>query len=342
MDHQAWQVKNRAAIMERLQGLRDKPDGIIYFEPAGIHFIIVTKDGTRLRLGQLEQSNPRTNITQSRLDLDDPLFLPAYYTQAIMLGLIWQNKPNRVCVLGFGGGRIPMLLHHYFPEVVIECADIDPAMVEVALKFFGVRLDDRLSVALQDGREYLADRNQNTLCDLIVVDVNLGNGFAPYRLATQEFYQLCRAHLSKAGVVIVNLLSSDPFYAEKVKTIHSVFEHIYICAIAGNTVIFATHGPVLDQTELVTRAGAVEAKHQFSFPFAKHAPSIKTGSALNEHIPNLDEAQIFVDDSPPSGYFDNLPSFNTNFGTVAPEHPCPCGSGKLFEQCHGRGVAARS
>jgi hypothetical protein len=35
MDHQAWQVKNRAAIMERLQGLRDKPDGIIYFEPAG-------------------------------------------------------------------------------------------------------------------------------------------------------------------------------------------------------------------------------------------------------------------------------------------------------------------
>lgn len=340
MDRQAWQVKNRAAIMERLQELRAKPDGIIYFKPAGIHFIVVTKENKRLRLRQLEQGNPRTNVTQSWLDLDDPFFLAAYYTRAIMLGLIWQDEPTRVCVLGFGGGRIPLLLHHYFPEVVIDCADIDPAVVEVALKFFGVRLDERLSVHLQDGRAYLAGGNQNRLYDLIVVDVNLGNGFAPYRLATQEFYQLCRAHLSKAGLVIVNLLNSDPFYPEKIKTIQSSFEHVYACALAGNTVIFATPGPALTQTELVARAEAVQAEHQFSFPFVKYAPGLKTGPALSEHIPNLDDVQVFVDDSPPAGYFGNLPSFKTNIGRVAPEHPCPCGSGKLFERCHGRQVAA--
>ncbi len=335
----AWQAKNLAAIKQRLDWLRDQPDGIIFFEPSGVHFIVVIKDKSRLRLGLLEQANPRTNLTQSWLDLDDPLYLPAFYTQAAMLGLVWPDELKRACVIGFGGGRIPMLLHHYLPEVVVECADIDPLMVDAALKLFGLQIDDRLSVAIQDGREYLAQRNPNPPCDLIFVDVFLGNGYTPYRLATKEFYNLCLSHLSKEGALIVNILDSDPFYAEKMKTIQTVFEHICVCVTAGNSVIFAARGQSLAEAELINRAEALQEYHQFSFSLVNRAVQVKAGSTLSERVTNLDQAQIFIDGAPPISYFDYLPSFNTAFNTVAPNHPCPCGSGKIFEQCHGRKAA---
>ncbi|NET62050.1 MAG: hypothetical protein F6K47_39835, partial [Symploca sp. SIO2E6] len=51
--------------------------------------------------------------------------------------------------------------------------------------------------------------------------------------------------------------------------------------------------------------------------------------------PNWEQLPILKDELPPVGYFDKLPAFNTVFAKVDPEHPCPCGSGKLFQDCHG-------
>lgn len=336
MDRETWQAQNLKAIRARLQAVREKGDGVLYFEPAGIHFIIVTKQKQRLRLGLLEQTKPRSDLTQSWLHVEDPLYLPAFYSQAAILGLIWPQQVKRAYVIGVGGGRVPMVLHHHLPEALIECADIDPVMVDVAVKFFGIQFDDRLTVAIQDGREYLAQRQPELRYDLIVVDVFLGNGYTPYRLATEEFYRLCQTHLSEDGVVVVNMLDSDPFYAEKIKTILSVFRHIYLCVVAGNTVVFATHSRPLDETELLQRAQELDDYHRFEFPFMNRAVQLKTGDAVLAHVPDLNEVKAFRDDVPPATYFEYLPSFSTAFSTVDSNHPCPCGSGQPFEHCHGQ------
>jgi spermidine synthase len=213
-------------------------------------------------------------------------------------------------VIGFVGGCIPLVLHHYLHEAVIECTEIEPAVVDAATSFFGVQMDDRLIVTVQDGREYLAGCGPGIQYDMIVVDVVLGNGQLPYHLATGEFYDLCQVHLSAGGVVVVNLLDEDAFHADKVKTIQSAFGQTYLCPVpGGNTVVFATQGISLDEAELIERAKSLQNYHRFSFPFVKRALELRMCS-VSECALDLDQAQILRDDSPPDGYSDHLLSFD--------------------------------
>ncbi|MEQ9485657.1 SEC-C metal-binding domain-containing protein [Coleofasciculus sp. F4-SAH-05] len=74
---------------------------------------------------------------------------------------------------------------------------------------------------------------------------------------------------------------------------------------------------------------------KFAFPLSETAVQVKIGSQLIECIPELDQAQVLVDTEPPADYFDDLPSFNPLFAQGVSTRPCPCGSGQLFQACHG-------
>ena len=132
---------------------------------------------------------------QSILNLNDPIYLIFPYTQAMMLTLLWNSQPKKIYIAGFGGGSIPQVLHHYLPEVIIECTEVDANILSIAQNFFGVELNDRLRVKIQDGREYLEQKKCLDKYDIIMIDVAFGNGYMSYNLATQEFYQLCDRHL---------------------------------------------------------------------------------------------------------------------------------------------------
>ena len=76
--------------------------------------------------------------------------------------------------------------------------------------------------------------------------------------------------------------------------------------------------------------------HRFVFPLSESAVQVKIGSQLSECIPQLDQAKVLVDTEPPADYFDDLSSFNPLFAQGVSTRPCPCGSGQLFQACHGR------
>ena len=300
-----WQSINLAAIQQRLDWLQQQPDQVIFCKDSGVHYVAVRKDKGQIKLSLVEKVNLHTDLLQSVFDLKNPLHLVSEYTQAMMLALVWQNQPQRIYIAGFGGGRIPLVLHHYLPETVIDCADIDPIAIEAATECFGVKLDSRMTVAIQDGREYLEQQKPDIQYDIIMTDVFFGNGYFPHRLATREFYELCQKHLSSAGVMLVNLLQRDRFYAEKVKTFHSVFSQVCVCPWKDiNSVLIGSNTAIIEKDEIVCRAKYLQDYHQFSFDLTERALEVKLGTALAEALPNLDKAQVLLDDSPPAGYFD--------------------------------------
>lgn len=304
-DRKNWQNMNLAAIQQRLSWLQQQPDGVIFCKDSGVHYVAVRKDRSHIKLSLVEKVNLHTDLLQSVFDLKNPLHLVSEYTQAMMLGLVWQSQPQRIYIAGFGGGRIPLVLHHYLPESTIECADIDPIAVEAATQCFGVKLDSRLTVAIQDGREYLEQQKLDTQYDIIMTDVFFGNGYFPHRLATKEFYELCQKYLSSAGIMLVNLLQRDEFYAEKVKTFQSVFSQVYVCPWKDiNSVLIGSNSAIIEKDEIVSRAKYLQNYHQFSFDLTERALEVKVGIELAEALPNLDKAQVLLDDSPPAGYFD--------------------------------------
>ena len=327
-----WQQINEAAIRQRLQPVTAARDGTLCAEPAGVHFVTVTKSGGELRLWLIEQVRPSTGVIQSELHLDDPLRLADPYTQAAMLGLLWQPRPQHAYIAGFGAGRVPMLLHHHFPALQVQCTDIDPTVVAIALKYFGVQPDGRLQVAIADGRGWLAQQPPDRRFDFVYVDVFLDNGYVPYRLSTVEFFTECRDRLTADGVLVVNLLYEDPYMADRLATIAAAFDTVTVCPLGeDNDVVFAARGPAVDKEALIERAKALQAEHGFHFPFVRHALALRPAVEIESQRP----AMVLRDDSPPDGYFDALPSFDTAFSRVAPELPCPCGSGLAYAACHG-------
>jgi spermidine synthase len=339
MTHQEnWQSSNLNAIKQRLEWIRSARQGCFFVQQSGNQYIKVAKNQSTITLGFSDDFNSPPNLIQSELDLDKPLNLKSPYTQAMMLSLAWNSTPQKIYIAGLGGGIIPLFLHHYFPEAVIDCAEIDPAVFQVATTFFGVKFDQRLNVAIQDGREYLAQQNSNIKYDIILSDVFLGTGYTPYRLATQEFYELCQQRLSQEGVVVVNLFHNDDFFAEKLLTIQSVFEQVYVVFLTeiGNRVIIANNGNKLNKKEIMARAKLLQNHYQLEFPLADRALGVKMGEQLQESVPKLKKVRVLVDDFPPADYFGNLPFFNPAITRAGESRFCMCGSGKLQDDCHGK------
>jgi spermidine synthase len=336
VEREEWLESNRRAIERRLQWLHAKADGVLAVQPAGPHFAVVTKRGSHVRLVLAEQVRPQSNLTQSSMDLNDPLHLVSPYTQAVVLGLAWAQEVRRVYVIGLGGGRVPMVLHHYLPESIIDCAEIDPVVVSLAEKYFGLRQDERLRVAVADGREWLARPEGRGPYDMIFLDAYLDNAYTPYLLATRQFCRLCRDRLGEEGVLVVNLMTTDRYHADKVRTLQSVFPQACYCPAAGdNRVFFAGQQRPWDRDGLLERVRALQERHRFPFPVEGLAARMVL--EIDAEALGLGRAEVLTDEEPPEGYFDSLPSFDLAFGRIDPELPCPCGSGVRFGACHGRG-----
>lgn len=62
-----------------------------------------------------------------------------------------------VLVIGLGGGTLCSYLHAKFPELNIEAVEIDPTVVEIAKRYFGLITGPNLKVNCADGLAYIRD-----------------------------------------------------------------------------------------------------------------------------------------------------------------------------------------
>src|SRR5262249_1123679 len=93
------------------------------------------------------------NTGQSAIYKSKPLVSAYEYPEYLHLGRVLVPDPADVLVIGLGGGIVPRQLLVELPHVRIDCAEIDPEVIDVAHRFFGFpRSDPRLRVAAEDGR----------------------------------------------------------------------------------------------------------------------------------------------------------------------------------------------
>jgi hypothetical protein len=168
-----------ALIYQQINGLEEQPDGILFQQNSGDNCIAVKKINSVLLLLLADRETLITNVAQSILDLNNPLNLIFPYFRAVVLALVSKTLQKKIYVIGFGGGTLPRFFHHYFANAIVECTDIDQKVVEVAQKFFCIQFDDRLKVAIQDGRQYLSQQNSTVKNDIIIVDAGFGSGYMP-------------------------------------------------------------------------------------------------------------------------------------------------------------------
>lgn len=147
-----------------------------------------------------------------------------------MVDLIASMNPDNVLMLGVGAGIVPSRLNEIY-GISVDGVDINGVVLDVAVKYFGLVPSDTLKLHTQDARMYL--KNSDKRYDVIAMDTfNYINGryVVPPHLATKEYYQLAKSHLSEDGALVVLLVNGkeDEFVVDQVSTLMSVFEFVYI------------------------------------------------------------------------------------------------------------------
>jgi spermidine synthase len=152
--------------------------------------------------------------------------------------------PRSVAILGNAAGTTARAYGHFFPAARVDGVELDGALSDVGRRLFDLR-GPRLHLHTADARPFL--RRATRRWDVIVVDA-YRQPYIPFYLATREFFQEVRDHLTARGVVAVNVghpESSDRLEEVLTATMGDVFAHVARDpSEATNTVLIGSRVPL--------------------------------------------------------------------------------------------------
>ena len=95
--------------------------------------------------------------------------------------------PQKILILGLGGGSNTNLVSHLYPNSSITAIEIDSQMVDIAQKYFRVTKNKNLKIVTADAEKFVNDLPAGRqVYDLILVDCFIGK-YIPESLQTMAF-----------------------------------------------------------------------------------------------------------------------------------------------------------
>ncbi|VDM47479.1 unnamed protein product [Toxocara canis] len=143
----------------------------------------------------------------------------------------------KVAVLGLGGGLLASFLYRHFPTGTIVAVELDPDVVQIALRWFSLPdSDGRFTVLVQDALRFLNDMKGKAVIpfdiiflDLAAADHEPGLSCPPREFLTSTALNAMYDILNANGVLALNLVARDDeiLIASK-NAVRSVFPRIYV------------------------------------------------------------------------------------------------------------------
>ena len=199
------------------------------------------------------------NVRQSCESLADPSHLVFNYARLVMGASYLVPAPQRILVVGLGGGGITMAMQQVFPNATIDAVEIDPAVVRMARQYFDFKPGPRTSVHEEDGRVFVKRmQRRGVKYDLVVLDA-YDHEYIPEHMLTLEFLQEVKSILSDRGVLAGNTFTSSKLYHYESATYHAAFGDFYALK-TNNRVIVVRMGGLPDRAEIARNADALEAR----------------------------------------------------------------------------------
>ncbi|MBM3209331.1 methyltransferase domain-containing protein [Candidatus Shapirobacteria bacterium] len=136
-----------------------------------------------------------------------------------IVGRIWEkslknvqklkhSKVQNCLILGLGAGTAAQIIAGLWPKANITGIEIDPEVVRLGKKYFGLEEIPKLKVAITDAIKWATcsnDLNHDNKFDLVLVDLYAGAKF-PGQAEKEVFLGQIRKLLTGSGTVIINRL----------------------------------------------------------------------------------------------------------------------------------------
>lgn len=227
---------------------------------------------------------------QSLMRLDDPERLVLSYTQTMMGFLFFQPEPERIAMIGLGGGSLAKYCIKHLPQTHFTAVEVNAMVIALRDKFKIPSDHDKFRVLHADGADYVSNPSEQV--DVLLVDGFNDQGH-PAKLCSAAFYDNCYAKLRDGGVMAVNLLSHDANYGTYASRMCDSFNGKVVVVDAekdGNKVAFAYKGvdfPPAQET-LLERVRTLGPKH----PIPLHNTAQKIMQRSNEYTTHFNHKEI--------------------------------------------------
>ena len=242
---------------------------VIVFETTSVyhHIRVIDQDGSRILKFD--------GAPQTKMALLNPLQGHFEYIDYFQMPWLWNPNMTNILMVGLGGGSAQRLVHRYSTNVTIETVEIDPVVVDVAREYFQFAESPRQKAHVADGRVFL--RRTSTKYGAIIMDAYVHHRYGsavPYQLATKEFFELARDHLSTNGVLAYNVISMPrntqaDLLGAIYKTLKTVFPQVYMfpAQSSQNVVLIATRSSQrVTLSDLQQRAGPLIRSKKLASP----------------------------------------------------------------------------
>lgn len=235
------------------------PDGVIDKVESEYNNVFVVKQGQML---YMNFGYRNSQYVESVYDMLDRGALAARYTRYMTLAPAYLERFEHAAFVGLGGGRTASYLVDGFPQLRMEIAELDPEVIRLAKKYFGVRESARLRINAQDGRIFLTRSKE--IYDAVFLDAYRGP-FVPFHLLTREYFEIIKKHLRPGGVVAQNVEPTTMVLDSAIRTIGAVFRNVDTYEAGGNVVIIAYDGEPIPPARLRQRAATISKQHKLRY-----------------------------------------------------------------------------
>ena len=197
------------------------------------------------------------NMRQSCTSLTEPSHLVFNYAKLVFGAFYLVPSPQRILVLGMGGGNLVMAMQEAFPGVAIDTVEIDPAVVRMGRKYFGFAPGPKTQVYEEDGRVFVKRMQRaGVKYDLVVLDA-YDHEYIPEHMLTLEFLLEVKSLLGERGVVAGNTFTSSKLYHSESATYHAAFGEFFGLK-TNNRLIMVRLGGLPAKAEIARNADALE------------------------------------------------------------------------------------
>ncbi|MEZ4452667.1 MAG: fused MFS/spermidine synthase [Nannocystaceae bacterium] len=254
--------------------------------------LLARAEGTFSKIRIRQQGTRRTMVfvrerggefPQTVIDLRDPDRLHHPYAEAVAAAMLFRPDPARILIVGLGGGTLIRFFHRFLPASQVDTVEIDPEVVRLAARWFGVVERPGVHLITEDGVHFLAGEGERY--DLIVLDAFLDPGRPgtdatgiPEELRGLGFLRRVKARLNPGGVAAFNIHFKSGF-REHVDAIAEVFPQVQIAPVRnlGQRIIYASvdASPEITAEVLAGRAAELDAKAEWGLSFAEWAAVIQ-------------------------------------------------------------------
>ncbi|MEC8804235.1 MAG: fused MFS/spermidine synthase [Pseudomonadota bacterium] len=221
----------------------------------------------------------RGDRNQTCVLINDKQRLVFDYTRMSFAGLLLNDRPNSILVIGLGGGSIPLTFADLFPDARIDVVEIDEAVVNVAEEFFFFEETKNMTVFVDDGRPFIKRAGiRREKYDYIVLDAFSGD-YIPEHMLTREFLDEVRNIMRPESVLVANTFSTSRLYDHESVTYQRAFGEFFNFKLptTGNRIIITQLEPLPPRSQLVEKAQwLADRLEKYGVPILRYPSRLST------------------------------------------------------------------